>query len=432
MKHDGLATNGVHIPVPLSPEEDLLERRIEIINLFSGTNVTASDQQTEAYQRLASFAGPSTEWESREAYIARCYLTSLADQLLIWAIDAGIAPIIADIQGRGHARLDHRIFFGLNRWWPQDTIGSARYKPMNEGCDGEAGRLRAAASGLPLWIRSEEWDGVVDQIIRRREEIAREEFPRDRLALRRMFAQTGSTYTEMPHANMPTANRPYWSLYEAVAWLGSQDAALVESQQPHHFPSTDAKHYGAVAWLKLKQSLADRAIAGKASMTADAARNMLLGACETGQVPSTGIPALKGDRRPIPANDFIGSQLWEGRGGALHRVVAGIPEEARWHDIRFRADDVKALINVSAPPTPAPPVPDRLVKKPPVSGSELRAWVKARNADGWSQGMIVKGAVDAFPDKEVPGRPTLRELDADARVELGLPQRTRGRDKKGR
>ena len=45
--------------------------------------------------------------------------------------------------------------------------------------------------------------------------------------------------------------------------------------------------------------------------------------------------------------------------------------------------------------------------------------------------MIVNGAADAFPDNGVPGRPTLRKLDADTLEELGLPKRTRGRDKKG-
>lgn len=431
MKHDGLATSGVHIPVPLSPEEDLLERRIELINLFSGTNVTASDRATETYTRLASFVGPSTEWESREDYLARCYLTAQADDLLIRAINTGVAPVVADIPGRGHARLDHRIFFGLNKWWPQDTIGSARYKPMNEGCDAVAGKERAAASGFPLWIRSEDWDDAVDQIVHMREEIAREAFPQDRLALRRMFRPAIETFVDLSPGQETSIDGHYWSLYEAIAWLGSQDEALVAQQQLQHFASTDPKHYGAVAWMKLKRALAGSENARAGHITADAARSRLLIACECGDVRSNAIPAYKGARRSVPAAEYVGSQIWEGRGGSIHRLIAGVSEAARWYDVRFHADDVRALTEAPRRKPEATSTPSVPARKTPVSTRELRNWVEARNVEGWSQDQIVKGAAIAFPENEVPGRPTLRGVDADVRAKLEYPPRKKGRGKKG-
>jgi len=70
-------------------------------------------------------------------------------------------------------------------------------------------------------------------------------------------------------------------------------------------------------------------------------------------------------------------------------------------------------------------------RRPPVSSNNLRAWVRDRNVDGWSQDRIVKGAVAAFPQHAVPGRPELRKVDAFVREEAGLPARTRGRGKTG-
>jgi hypothetical protein len=437
MTYTGAATPHVHIPLPLRPEEDLLERRIEISNLLSATKVTARDRATAEYQFWATLAGPSTEWESREDYLARCFLQSQADQLLIWAIEAGIAPVIADIPSRGHARLDHRIFFGLNKWWSQDTIRSATYRPMNEGCDGKAGLQRGAASGLPLWIKNEDWARVVEQIIHRREEMSGEEFPPERLALRRMLPQLRGAEPGPTATNRTAALTPSWSIYEAVAWIASGDILLVAQQAANYMSVQDPNIAGAVTWIRLEQSLIGKAGLGNATIGADEARERLRAACELGAVEATGIPASRGERTVIPPTHFISVELWPGRGGSLHRVVAGQGEEARWLDLRFAVEDVRTLTGSASSQSlqvaqdVSPNRASGRLLRPPVSSSALRSWIRERNLEGWSQDRIFKGAAKAFPDHEVPGRPEVRKVDGEVRQELELPARKPGRGKKG-
>lgn len=401
----------------------------ELIGIFEQTTISERDRASRAFVAKSAIGANMNFHDpgEREPYVARWYLEDVAKDAMIRALSIGQLPVWTDYDGQ-FVELDHEVLFGRNKWIGTHTVQSGTYIALNVA-HGRDGLTRSECDGATLWVLDNDWSRARRALIDERARSFGSVLPWDISQLLRE--------DELVTMNAPTAigytapGNPMWTLYEAVAWLGSQDAALVDHQHRRHFPGTTTQNYGAVAWGRLVQSLFDRITNGAASMTADDARDRLIAACEQGMVQATGIPKDRSDRCAVPAAAFTGCELWEGRGGSLHRLVGGKHEAARWHDIRFRADDVKALTNVSAPSTLVLPVPDDLVKNPPVSGRELRAWVKARNADGWSQGMIVKGAVDAFPDKEVPGRPTLRELDADTRVELGLPQRTRGRDKKG-
>lgn len=397
----------------------------ELISVFGQMIVSTADRESRAFLGMSGIAASMDFYDpnAREPYVTSWYLRDAASEAMVKALSSGHLPTWTDYDG-SFVELDHETLFGPNKWNSSYTVQTGIYVALNVAY-GRDGPTRAECDGATLWVREEDWPRIRGELIANREREVGTVLPSDMTQL--MLGSSATLISEAPAAADTAAPLALWSLYEAVAWMGTHDLAFVERQQPHHFPGTTAKNYGAVAWKRLEQSLVHRATAGSGMMTADAARIKLLAACQTGSVRATGIPADKGDRRDVPAYDFIGVQLWERRGGSLHRVVAGINEPARWYDLRFRADDVRAPV---AKPTPQTTVAE-IKNKPTVSGSDLRGWVRARNVEGWDQDQIVKGAASAFPDNVVPGRPTIRKLDADVRVQLELPARTRGRNKKG-
>ena len=228
-----------------------------------------------------------------------------------------------------------------------------------------------------------------------------------------------------------------WSLYEAVAWIATGDDDFARQQAEFYERHPSPKEAGAVTWLTLQQALEARD-PGARLMSLEDSRRSLRAACEAGRVSATGVIKIKddpltcSDRLGIPATDFAGVELWPGKGGSLHRIIHGRGETARWFELRFDGDEVRQL---HQPPTPhvdedplesASGQADRN-RRPPLGTARLREWIVVMNRDGRSQTDIAKGAASAFPDFQVPGRPTIRQIDAEVRAELGLPPREPGK-----
>src|SRR3546814_11727162 len=64
-----------------------------------------------------------------------------------------------------------------------------------------------------------------------------------------------------------------------------------------------------------------------------AAIQKLMGACATGELTATGVPADLGDRAVIPAHDFFNAQLELEGDGILRRWLNGKPDRVIWRGI---------------------------------------------------------------------------------------------------
>lgn len=403
----------------------------ELMGIFEQMTISDKDRASRAFIGISALGAGMDFYDAadREPYVARWYLQDAAKTAMIRALSAGQLPVWTDYDGQ-FVELDPEAMFAPNKWVSTHTVQTGTYIALNVAY-GRDGPTRSECDGATLWVRNDDWQRVSRTLVAERENGFGGVLPSD---MAQLLNEAHSTAMSAPPAHEYTSaiSIPMWTLYEAVAWLGSQDTVLVEHQHPRCFPGTIDKNYGAVAWRRLVQSLSDRSASGAASMTADVARDCLIAACESGLVLASGIPLDRSDRRAIPPGDFSGAKLWEGRGGSLHRCIAGGVEAPRWFDLRFDAISVRDLaIEKTRTGDPEAPVPVEVSKKPPVSARDLREWVRDRNKQGWSQDRIIKEVAGAFPHNEVPGRPTLRKLDADVRTKLKLPARVPGRNKKG-
>ena len=422
------ASHGIPIMVPDAKTLDV--RLNELRDIFKRMSITKRDRETNAYRGMDAIAPPSSQWHDHAQYVDQWYLGDAGRDAFVIALCSGRIPIWTDHQGQV-IQLDPSILFAPNKW-EQRPAEAGVYRPMNLRQDyGDDRRLACAEARL--WIMDSDWPSIRDALVSERERASGSILPADFLTL--FESETPPEPWDTP-ADAKGADVEQWSIYEAVAWIGSRDMALVDRQRTNYLAAGDPGTAGAKIWLRLEQSLKDRVANGMKGETADGAREQLRIACETGAVAATAIPASRGDRRAVPTSDFVAAELWPGKGGSLHRVVAGKGEAARWLDLRFRGDDVRAVVDAAPAAAEAgfkrdhAPIVDVATRKP-VSSRDLRDWVRARNRERWSQDKIVKGAADAFPNHDVPGRPALREIDASVRQELDLPERTRGRGKKG-
>jgi hypothetical protein len=403
----------------------------ELMGIFEQMTISDKDRASRAFKGMTALAAGLDFYDiaDREPYVVRWYLQDAAKNAMIHALSAGRLPVWTDYDGQ-FVELDPEAMFAPNKWVATHTVQTGTYVALNVA-HGRDGPTRSDCDGATLWVRNDDWQRVNRTLLAQRETRSGGVFPPD---MAQLLNEAQSVAISAPSSLEydVAIGVPKWTLYEAVAWLGSQDIALVEHQHPRYFPATIEKNYGAVAWRRLVQSLSDRSANGGTSVTADVARHRLIAACESGLVQATGIPSDQSDRRAISPNDFSGAKLWEGRGGSLHRSIAGGVEAPRWFDLRFDASSVRDLaIEKARTSDPEAPDPVEVSKKPPVSARDLREWVRDRNKKGWSQDRITKEVAAAFPHNEVPGRPTLRKLDADVRTKLKLPARVPGRNKKG-
>jgi len=410
-RHPGKMPNGIKLATCVE----------ELTGIFQQMPISDKDRATATFAGMSGIGAGMDFYNAndREPYVARWYLQDAANRAMIRALSAGRLPVWTDYDG-GFVELDPEAMFGPNKWMDTHTVLTGNYVALNVAY-GRDGPTRAECDGATLWVHNDHWPPVRAALIAERERESGAAFPAD---MAQLLFETGPPPSDAL-GYTAFGNNPFWSLYEAIAWLGSQDDTLVDRQDPRYFEGTSVRNYGAIAWLRLEKALADRIAANAGGITADEARRLLLAACKSAQVSATGIPADKSERCSIPVLEFVGSELWEGQGGSLHRKVGSKFEPARWFDIHFDADGVRAIAGGATTTS------DADAKLPPVSTRELREWVAKRNQDGWSQDKIIKGAAAAFPENEVPGRPTLRKLDAAVRFELKLPKRERGRDKKG-
>lgn len=406
----------------------------ELMGIFGQMIVSKADRASPPFLGMSRVAAGMDFYhpDAREPYVTNWYLQDAAKGAMIKALSSGHLPTWTDYDGN-FVELDAETLFGVDKWNPSYTVQTGSYVALNVA-HGRDGPTRAECDGATLWVREEDWPRIRGELIADRERSFGSVLPGDMLRL--MLGEPATTDSvPIPLGDAYEPMGASWTLYEAVAWIGTQDLEFVEHQRPANFSGTITKNYGAVVWKRMEQSLADRKAAGKAEFTANVACDRLLAGCATGSVKTTGIPGEPGEkasRRNVPPYDYVGAVLWQGRGGSLHRIVNGKIEEARWHDLRFLIDDVKALTTEAASQSNAAASRTGATsKRPPVSGSDLRAWVRDRNIEGWDQDEIFKGAAGAFPQHDVPGRPTIRKLDADVRLELDLRERTRGRNKKG-
>ncbi len=335
-RHPGKMPNGIKLAACVE----------ELTGIFEQMPISDKDRATAAFAGMSAIGAGMDfhDASDREPYVARWYLQDAAKKAMIGALSAGRLPMWTDYDGK-FIELDPEAMFAPNKWVDTHTILTGTYVALNVAY-GRDGPTRAECDGATLWVHNEHWPPIRAALIAERERASGAALPADMMHLIGE-SQLVTTNARAAMGGAAAGGKAMWSLYEAVAWLGSQDTDLVGQQHPRYFPGTITKNYGAAAWTRLAQSLSDRRVAGSAIMTADEARLRLIAACESGQVQVTGIPANRSERRDVPANEFSPSELWEGRGGSLHRVIGGKPETARWFDLRFDAQAVQRLDRVS-------------------------------------------------------------------------------------
>lgn len=191
----------------------------------------------------------------------------------------------------------------------------------------------------------------------------------------------GSTDTHSPPADLGEL----WTLHEAAAWIATGDPDLTDGLPDRVRELSKFGRDGHLtAWVELAaiinhklQEHGDESNDEQAPdlfEAVDRARDSLRRAAERGQVRCFAIPASRGARRRVPAAEFVGAELWHGRGTRLHRIVDGKGEAARWLDLRFRAEDVRALAPHSGLSPNAPDVKTKKPRgRPPGSGGFRRA-----------------------------------------------------------
>ena len=172
---------------------------------------------------------------------------------------------------------------------------------------------------------------------------------------------------------------PFWSLYEAAAWIATSDPVLVEQQVQFYERHPSPKNAGAVTWLVLQEALKTREPAAQL-MNLENARRCLRAACEAGTVAATGIPVLGddlyGDRRAIAATEFIGVELWPGKGGSLHRIIQGRGEPARWLELRFSEANVRGIPGKPFSAVQQPSEPLSSSQHPNALPKPVRCWTE--------------------------------------------------------
>lgn len=316
----------------------------ELMAIFEQMTISDKDRASREFMGMSAMGAGMEFYDAadREPYVARWYLQDAAKNAMMRALSTGQLPIWTDYDGK-FVELDPEAMFAPNKWVAAQTVQTGTYVALNVA-HGRDGPTRSECDGATLWVRNDDWPRVRGVLLAEREKAFGGVLPSD---MSQLLNEAQLSAMNVPSVIGYTAATgiPMWSLYEAVAWLGAQDSALVDHQHPRHLPGTIDKSYGAVAWIRLEQSLSDRIASGTASMTADVARDRLIAACESGLVQATGIPADRSDRQTVPPVDFVGAKLWEGRGGSLHRSVDGSVEAPRWFDLRFREADVRTLVS---------------------------------------------------------------------------------------
>jgi len=414
----------------------LIECITEIQSIFGRMSVTDRDRETTTFKGMTNLAAgmPFYDPGARDPYVANIYLQYAARQAIGDALVSGHLPVWTAYDAQ-FIELDHETLFGINKWDRVRSLRTGLYLALNT-FHGRDGPVRKEYDGATLWVLGDDWPGIRNSLIAQRERAFDSALGND---WPQLLSGTESCFQNRAAGVVQRAppDASHWSLYEAVAWVGSGDMNFVAQQRATFLAVGEEKTAGAKIWLRLDRSLKDRVETGAGGETAYCARELLRVACEKGAVVATGIPASNGDRRAVPPSDFVASELWPEAGGSLHCATAKKGESALWFDLRFQANDVRAIVdaayvNHEIPREDGGAPADDVVTRSPVSSRDLRDWVRVCNVDRWSQDKIAKEAADAFPDHDVPGRPTLREIDASVRHELGLPERTRGRRKKGR
>lgn len=334
----------------------------ELRSIFQRMPVTDRDRSTQAFVGMTQVVGGMDFYDpaEREPYVERWYLGDQAKDFVRRALVSGELCVWIRLNEET-VQLDHEEDFAGSRWCKTRTLEQGKYRAQNVQFDAH-GSQRAKYEGGTLWVKEEEWPDVRLKLIADRERVFGSALPLDMAQLLSPIdAVCRSTVsTDQVHLQ-PKAQ---WSLYEATAWIGSRDQSLVDRQQQRERLGNRPEQSGAIAWKRLEKSLDDRIAAGADAITAEIARERLRLACERGSVQATGVPADRGKRRVVPAADFINAELWEGRGGSLHRIVANKGEPARWLDLRFGMDDVlrldrgdarsDGLSQVEAAPPPLP------------------------------------------------------------------------------
>ena len=173
-----------------------------------------------------------------------------------------------------------------------------------------------------------------------------------------------------------------WSLYEAVAWIATGDDAFAKQQADFYERHPIPTNAGAVTWLTLQQAVETRG-PGDRLMSVDDARQRLRAACEAGKVSATGVvlisekPRKFGERESIPAVDFVGAELWPGKGGSLHRIIQGLGEAGRWFELRFSEADVRGIAVASSPVAQQPPQPSPSIQQATAPPQPVQRWTEA-------------------------------------------------------
>lgn len=374
--------------MPFKDHEALDARLLSFLLDVEQTPLTDRDKETYWYRFLDDTTGPSTEWESRDAYIRRCYMPHEAAALLKWAIDSGTVPVYSWYSGESLERLVPRIFFGQNRW-EENSIRSGRYYPMNTAFDID-GPAREKKKDHLLYIADSDWDHACNAMLDRR-----------RVLKGSFMPETGILAAKQLSNIWPPQNGNSLTLHEAVTWVATGDHDAVEEQRKvfaRYLPT--GEHAGSRAWISVNTLIAQQfCICGQKPIDCwcvDDAVKALKAACATGSVQSTGIafggserallePAAFKQAELVPAD--LGSLIAEPRYGGATLFI----------DLRFDRDAVFRLLGER--------------DKGPTT-CKKRAFASRTEADNWYK--------DRVREADNAGFTWSRDEDYAAGAELGL------------
>jgi len=157
----------------------------------------------------------------------------------------------------------------------------------------------------------------------------------------------------------------WWTLHQATAWIATRDGGLVDRLPSRIRQYERLGQDGHMqAWVELGteiRSLSDPVSATPIFNAIDHARETLRQACERGRVHASGT-AGSGSRASIPADDFVGAELWHGSGTSLHAVVGTEGQPASWRNLRFHADDLRHVFAAEKTNSDQP-LPDLMPRK---------------------------------------------------------------------
>lgn len=344
-KFSGSAIPASHgIPV-IIPDAELLNVRLaELRSIYQRMTITDRDRATDAFRGMDSLAAPSTEFHDHDSYVEQWYLGDAARDAFLKALCRGEIPIWTDHHGQ-RLPLDPSVLFAPNKW-ERRPVEAGIYRPMNLRNDHGDDR-RAASAEARLWIMNVDWPPVRDALIAERERCFGSELPIEWRTLLQPFNHRDRGSGEQDVASADFGHQ--WTLHEAVAWITTEDDAVVDQQQAAWSSYAEQPRLaGSAVWLRLENKVARTEL--------DRARELLRAACEARLVAASGVPASRGSRQRIPAADFISVELWPGHGGQLHRIVGGKSEPARWLDLRFDVEDVRSLTIKAGATEPTEPM----------------------------------------------------------------------------